>query len=236
MVNLASKPYNIYFGYNNNAKGMYLPVMPEKVEITRKGDGKTYDVMGLGQVNIIKAGELAKISFESFFPDKKNKYSFLSSEVLENPASWKSPEEYIKDLREWMASKHPIRFIYTGPNLLINLAVSIEQFDLSEIAGSGGDIGYEMTLKEYVFYSAKKITAVEKDGQTVLKTEPPMRPDERVPPTTYTLQPGDNLLKVSRRMLGDSGRWREIQKLNGIKEHELKSLQVGMVLKLPPRR
>lgn len=114
--------------------------------------------------------------------------------------------------------------------------MSIETFERYEIAGQPGDIFYTLKLKEYVFYSAQKIKAVQKDGQTVLQKEPAKRPDERVPVTTYTLKPGDTLMVVSRMQLGDSGRWREIQTLNGISNAELDNLPVGKVLQLPAKK
>jgi len=116
----------------------------------------------------------------------------------------------------------------------INIAASIEKFDWKEVAGTPGDIEYSITLKEYKFFSAQKVTAVkDTSGQTVLVKEPAPRPDMRVRPETYTLVKGDNLWKVAQRVLGDGSRHKEIQKLNGISEAEVGRLPVGMVLKIP---
>jgi len=49
----------------------------------------------------------------------------------------------------------------------------------------------------------------------------------------YTVRPGDSLWTIAATQLGDGGRWREIQALNGNLNGS--SLQVGMQLALPSR-
>ncbi len=51
------------------------------------------------------------------------------------------------------------------------------------------------------------------------------------PPKTYRVQRGDTLSAIARRTLGNSNRWGEIAKQNGI--NNARDLRVGMVLKLP---
>jgi len=50
---------------------------------------------------------------------------------------------------------------------------------------------------------------------------------------THTVQPGDTLAAIARRLLGDPGRFREIARLNGIANPDV--IRVGQVLKIPPR-
>jgi len=244
---MIAEDYNIYMSWNNNAEAIYLPVMPAKIELKRKGKDATYEIIGLGQISTIQARDLAEISFESFFParDRFPKdfpvgvyYPFLSSQVLKKPSNLITPAQYIKFISKWQDSRNPIRFIYKSPDFIINLPVSIVQFDRWEEAGSEGDIGYKITLKEYVFHSARKII-VTKDpvtGKQVAKQQPAQRLDERVRPKTYTLKPGDNLVKIARLWYNDSSMWKEIQKLNKITDAQLKKLPVGMVIKLPERK
>lgn len=40
-------------------------------------------------------------------------------------------------------------------------------------------------------------------------------------------------MKIAKRELGDGSRWKEIQKLNGLTDAQLKTLKIGSVLKLP---
>jgi hypothetical protein len=148
------------------------------------------------------------------------------------------PMRYVEYIMKWWETKRPIRFIFVGGNAYvggdghtvaeINTPASIEGFEWKEVAGSPGDIQYALQLKEYRFYAARKVQPTGA-AQTAAQT----RPDDRVPPRTYTLVAGDNLWKVAQKVLGDGSRWREIQRLNGITDAQIRSLPVGMVLKLP---
>lgn len=235
-----TKPFTMAISWNNGAEEWYFPVLPERVDIKRAGSGNDYDIIGLGKIKTIERTELAEISFESFFPAQR--YSFTNALLLtKQDGVTPDPNAYVNYINKWMHSGYPVRFLYIGQDArnkqyMINLAMSIESFERYEIAGQPGDIFYTLKLKEYVFYSAQKIKTVQKNGKTVLQKEPAKRPDERVPATSYKLKPGDTLIYVARTQLGDSGRWREIQKLNGITEAQLSSLQVGRVLQLPAKK
>lgn len=243
--------YAMEFSFNNGAEFFVVPVLPEKIEISRGGKGKTYDIVGPrgsttltdtelemgGEINVIKSPKLIEVSFSSIFPARM--YPFVVAQL-------KTPTKYLEYITRWMKSKHPIRFIFCGydaststqnkMNVVydLNIAASIEQFDWRESAGSPGDIEYTIRLKEYRFYSAQKITAAaDKDGNQVMYKQPPPRPDTRVRPQTYTVQQGDNLWKIGMKIFGRDGRWREIQKLNNLTNADVKKLQVGKVLKIP---
>ncbi|MDU5141058.1 MAG: LysM peptidoglycan-binding domain-containing protein [Paenibacillus dendritiformis] len=223
--------YYIRLSHNNGAEEFYFPVLPESIEIKKKGKGQSYNIVGLGEINVIHSRELAEISFESFFPVDRNA-PYLSI----NNALYRTPKDCINKISKWQGAKYPSRITIKAPNMSLSIACSIEQFDRREDAGSG-DIYFRLTLKEYRFYSPRKvIMAKDENGKTVLQKQPPKRLDERVPPTSYTLKPGEDLGKVARMQLNDETRWREIQKLNNLTDADLKKLKPGLVLKLPERR
>ncbi|BBH19833.1 peptidoglycan-binding protein LysM [Paenibacillus baekrokdamisoli] len=217
--------YEIELSYNSHAEFFSLPVLPETINVKEDGNGKTYTVAGIGEINVIKDPSLKEISFESIFP--AHNYPFIQEGVAFRP-----PGSYVQRIEHWKATKHPIRFIFIG-GFEINIPVSIESFEWSEIAGSGGDIEFKLSLKEYVFYGAKKIKVVKKKSGTTTKQDTPSRPNEKQTPKTYTMVAGDTLSKVAKKLLGDDSRWREIQKLNGLSDADLKKLPIGKVLKLP---
>ncbi|MEJ9164964.1 LysM peptidoglycan-binding domain-containing protein [Paenibacillus graminis] len=227
--------YSIELSFNNRAIWFELPVLPEEIEISGEGDGETYNILDLGQINVIKAPGLKTIQFESFFPaipPGGTVPSYVSS------ANWGQPADYIQLIEDWMNKRRPIRFIFTSQGLKINLAMSIEIFNYKEVAGSPGDFEYELELKEYVFYAAKKVKlkttpTAAGTAKTTTQKEPPKRPDERAKPKTVTVKAGDTLMKIAKRELGDGSRWKEIQKLNGLTDAQLKTLKIGSVLKLP---
>ncbi|WP_273483602.1 LysM peptidoglycan-binding domain-containing protein [Desulforamulus ruminis] len=247
---MADYKYEIFFSFNNSAEVFQIPVNPESIEISEGGKGKTYDLVGPkgsvliteeqqnapGEINVIKGPKLMEVSFSSIFPAEE--YPFVVVAPLPKPM------KYIEDIRRWKQTKHPIRFVLVGynaistqdqpkPELDINIAASIEKFDWKEVAGSPGDIEYSITLKEYKFYQAQKVVeATDANGNPVLYKQPTYE-NTRIRPQTYTVQQGDNLWKIGMKVFGRDGRWREIQKLNGLTEADLKKLQVGTVLKIP---
>lgn len=235
-----TKPFTMFMSWNNEAESWPFPVLPEKINIKRDGAGKDYDIIKTGKISTIEKPELVEISFESFFPT--NNYPFNQEIKHKKPDGTPDPHKYVFDIIKWWDTGYPVRFIYVGSDVVkdtskISLPMSIVSFERWEEGGSPGDIFYSLKLKEYVFYAAKRITAVtQADGTTVLRQEPTPRPDERVPNTTYTLKPGDTLIKVARMELGDSGRYREIQQLNKITDSDIKRLQIGRVLQLPPKK
>lgn len=259
MANLVLNPisglkYAIQLSFKNQSEQFLIPVLPESIEIKEQGQGKTYNIVGkgggseetrAGEVNVIKNPKLREVSFSSIFPAQA--YPFLSI----RPDFLKPPMEYVAYIRRWMNAKHPIRFIFAGSRYEtvtatrevnsfldydLNFPASIESFEWKEVAGSPGDIEYTLQLKEYVFYSAGRVTVVtQENGETVLVPQPPDRPDERVRPETYTLRrDGESLMEVAKRLLGTDERWKEIQELNNITADKIfLGLSAGTVLKIP---
>ncbi|WP_242066223.1 LysM peptidoglycan-binding domain-containing protein [Brevibacillus laterosporus] len=217
--------------YNNEEKIIYFPVLPESIEISDGSNSKTYTTVGLGEINVIKDPKLSGYKFSSEFPNQA--YPHVS-----RPANLKPPKEYVKLIQEWLKTKRPLRFIYTGQSFDINEAVSIESFDWKETAGMGGDIEFSMTLKKYKFYAAKKADILKiKDAsgkeKTVVQKKPAPRPTDKQPPKTHKIAKGDSLWVISKKAYGKGDRWKEIQKLNGLTDAQAKKLKVGTTLKLP---
>lgn len=220
-------PYGIELSFNDKAEGFQLPIMPGSLEISESASGKTYDIVALGEINVIKNPKLSEYEFSSLFPAQR--YPFVTVQTLLQPI------EYVNLILKWMESRQPIRFIFTSDRFDINTLASIESFDWKEVAGGAGDIDYDITLKRYVPYAAQKIeiSSQTPSATVVTATAAPARPDETQQPKSYILVSGDTLWAVAKKFLGNGARWPEIQKLNGIAEAEIKRLQIGRVLKLP---
>ncbi|MFB4326395.1 LysM peptidoglycan-binding domain-containing protein [Priestia sp. BR_2] len=218
--------YGVELSFNNKAEVLQLPINPSEMEVDETGRGNTYDVVGLGEINVIKDRQLTTYSFNGLFPAQW--YPFVTTDDLLHPV------EYIKMIEKWMTTKRPIRFIFTSDTYDINTPASIESFTWKEVAGSGGDIEYSLQLKKYVFYAARKIVKESTNGGgRVQKKKAAARPNDKQQPKTYTMVAGDSLWKVAQMKLGNGARWKEIQQLNGIKDAEIKRLPIGKVLKLP---
>ncbi|RCX22594.1 LysM domain-containing protein [Fontibacillus phaseoli] len=230
--------YSLTLSVNQDAEEILLPVLPEKIEFSESGNGKTYEISGLGEINVIKNMKLMEISFEGLLPA-----SWFPGANVPRNKTWFSPSHYLITIQKWRRRKLPVKLVVNLSGMEISLHVSIEKFTWSESGGAVGDIQYQISLKEYRPYSAKKVQVSEPDKQQAGGTgntapantanSAPPRPDTRIPPKTYTLVAGDSLWKVAKRFLGDGSKYKQIQSLNGIKDSELKKLPVGKVIKLP---
>ncbi|MCR8981575.1 LysM peptidoglycan-binding domain-containing protein [Brevibacillus laterosporus] len=217
--------------FNNQAEAFLFPVLPPEIEMSDGQNSKTYTTLGLGEINVIKASKLTDIKFSSEFPNQHYPY-------VVRPQNLRKPNEYKDMIIKWKESERPVRFIYTGQSFDINMAVSIESFVWKEVAGSGGDIEFTMTLKKYKFYAARKAETIKtKDAsgkeKTVVQKKPAPRPTDKQPPNTHKIAKGDSLWVISKKAYGKGDRWREIQKLNGLTDAQAKRLKVGTTLKLP---
>jgi LysM repeat protein len=220
--------YKMYFGINNGQEGFILPVLPEKIRFSESGDNKTYDLINLGEINTINLPKLTKISFESYFPFNNGPY--VTSEKLFEPAY------YVNKIREWRNKLLKIRFIFTGSPLEVNELFTIENFELTENGGEVGDIYYDIELKKYKNYGAKKVVVITQQAAnsnttTIVEKSAPVRPIETTPVNTHIVAAGDTLWYVAKRYLGNGNRFTEIAKLNDIKNPD--NIIVGQQLKLP---
>jgi len=222
----SNKKTNVYYAhmsYNNGTEGFQFPVNPSSVEVNETGQGKTYNVPGIGEINVIGSKSLSEISFNGLFPAQYYPFVNVKEDDLRQPV------QYILRVNKWMRTKHPVRFILSSETYNINTPATIESFTWNEAAGGNGDIEYSIKLKQYIFYRARKL----KSGLTSQASKGVARADEKQQPKTYKLVKNDTLWKVAQMHLGNGARWKEIQKLNGITDAEITRLQVGRVLKLP---
>src|SRR5690606_12534442 len=95
--------YGIYLSVDDGAQGFRLPVNPPEIEVEIPGQGKTYRIVKLGEINMIQTPSLSEISFESFFPAQR--YPFVVGEELFEPS------RYVEMIDEWRSQKKIIRLI-----------------------------------------------------------------------------------------------------------------------------
>lgn len=215
----------IYFAVNDREM-FRLPINPEKVNVKTEGDGEEFTIASLGRVNVPKYAKLESFSLESFFPAHPSHYS---------DTVFKQPTYYIELIKKWMTNRQPVRYIYVNGSFTINELVIIERFEYDESFGSE-DVNFSLELKKYVPFGPKKMKiAKAKNGtKQIVKKNTPTRQNTKPKPTTYTLKRGDSLWKVAQYYTGSGHRYRELQKLNGIKDSQLRRLPIGLVLKIPP--
>lgn len=220
--------YGIYLSVDDGAQGFRLPVNPPEIEVEIPGQGKTYRIINLGEINSIQAPGLSEISFESFFPAQR--YPFVVGEELLEPS------RYVEMIDEWRIQKKVVRLIVTDGTVDINMLASIEDFTWREVAGAVGDIEYEMTLKQYRPYGPKLVqikTQTQNNQPVASATKKETRQQTKPQPKVHVLKRGETLWALAQKYLGNGSRWPEIARLNGIKDSQVRSLPVGMQIKIP---
>lgn len=220
--------YGVYLSVDDGAREIRLPVNPPEIEVEIPGQGKIYRIVKLGEINSIQTPSLSEISFESFFPAQR--YPFVVGEELLEPSS------YVEMIDEWRRARKVVRLIVTDGTVDINMLASIEDFTWREVAGAVGDIEYEMTLKQYRPYGPKlvQIKTQTQNDQTVAAAEKKeTRPQTKPQPKVHVLKRGETLWALAQKYLGNGSRWPEIARLNGIKDSQVRSLPVGMQIKIP---
>ena len=213
----------IYLSFNNQAEAFEFPVLPEEVEIKESGNNKSHILQNIGEITVINTIKAPTLKVESFFPINSGPY--VTSKYL------LKPNEYIEKIKRWRDTGKPVRLVITGTSVDLSWACTIEDFSYKEKAGAVGDIEYIISFKEYRWFKVKKVEIVS-DSKTsqpaIAKTE--QRPVEKEMPKTYTVQKGDTLCSISKKCLGDSGKYKEIAQKNHIANPSL--IYPGQVLQL----
>lgn len=221
--------HGIYLSAKNDSEGFRLPVNPPSVEVQGSGNNEEYTIAGLGTVNVPGYESLDVYPIESYFPKHPTHLSV---------AEHVDPQTYIDHLNKWKKEKLPVRYIYVDGSFAINELTMIEQFEYGEFDGSG-DVNFTLSLKKHVPSAPKKMALVKKatatKPATVAKKSAPPTQNAKVTPKTYSLIKGDSLWKLAQKFLGSGTRYPEIQKLNGIKDSQLRKLPIGLKVKIPPK-
>lgn len=211
----------IYLSFNNQAEAFEFPVLPEEVEIKESGNNKSHILQNIGEITVINRIKAPTLKLESFFPINSGPY--VTSKYL------LKPNEYIEKIKRWRDTGKPVRLVITGTSVYLSWACTIEDFSYKEKAGAVGDIEYTISFKEYRWFKVKKVEIVS-DSKTsqpaIAKME--QRPVEKEIPKTYTVQTGDTLCSISKKCLGDSGKYKEIAQKNHIANPNL--IYPGQVL------
>lgn len=174
---------DIGFFFNFENLVVQLPINPAEIKVIKKVKSKTYEVVKLGDIEILKDRALAEIEFKTFLPQDT---WFPAIRTL---GEFKTPEFYHDFFETIFKSKKPVRFIVTGINL--NMLVSIQNYEFEYKAGEEGDPYISLKLREYRPYSIQtlKVQAEEtNDGNwgNVVVTKVSSSTPER-PPTEITI-------------------------------------------------
>jgi hypothetical protein len=205
------------------ADGNFVPlsVNPEMLPIEREGSNETTDIVGIGEVNLLRLPKLRTCTLESYFPAMGALGSFGGTKAY----------NWLKRLQE---TKKPLKLVVTRLN--ISMLMTIESLKRETRGGEHDDIYFSIELKEYKQYGIAKL---QRDAQGNIVDGVSKRTDvdtlignNPVASLTQPLKSDDTLWAVASKYLGDGSRWLEILALNPALGDGLGTL-LGVTLKLP---
>lgn len=217
--------YYFYMG------SVLLPITPEKFTLKVKNANKTMTLINEGEVNILKDAGLTDIEFDVLIPAVQ--YSFANY-----ADGFKSPAWFTNYFEELKVSKKPFQFIISRKmpdgRLLFdnNLTVSMESYTIKEQANKGFDLIVSIKLKQYRPFGTKIVKVIEDTASVVNQRDTSNSPAPKQG-TTYTVQKGDCLWNIAKRVYGDGSRYVAIYEANKDKIKNPNLIYVGQVLTIP---
>lgn len=182
--------------FERAGQSITLPVNPENIKINVPGNNEKVDIIGLGEILVLRRHGLATFDISSFFPADQ------------------SPLIYTTFLNNWKNADPPIPTQFTASGLGITMQVGIDDFSYDRRAGEENDFYYELSFTEYRPYGAKVL-----DLPAETAAAPPVEVPriDNTPPVSqfYVVKSGDSLWAISKRMGGQGGgNWRELYEEN----------------------
>lgn len=135
-------PIYLMLQYEHNM--MKFPVNPESLKMDIDSASGSAEIEGIGEVSVTSKPKLAKLNISSLFWHDVN--------VL--PATL-----YVNWIKKWQKSKKPAKFVATRFNY--SMTVTCEHFDYETRAGEEEDVYFNLQLKEYRPYGARRLNALE---------------------------------------------------------------------------
>lgn len=213
--------------YTMYLDGVAVPVTPSKIDVKVANQNETLNLIDGSEINILKEPGLSKISFSLLLPNVA--YPFATG--------GQKAQYYLNHLERLKTGKQPFQWILnrslpTGKTLFFtNLTVTLEDYQITDDAGTGFDITVKVNLKQYKSYGTKTVKLQDDNTATV---EQPPRPTSTVPQNkTYTVKSGDCLWNIAKKELGNGSRYIEIYNLNKDKIKNPNLIYPGQVLTLP---
>ena len=204
----------IYIILSYGLKALKFPINPESLRIDRGSSAETVDIEGLGEVSVPISPKLATVSINSFFWQARNQIpSFM----------------YVRWIENWQRSKKPAKLIVTRFNY--SMLVTCERFSHEMKAGEEEDIYFELDLKEYRPYGARRLAAKESiwteiedtlnrvTSPVLFEIPRPVRSSENKPKTSggkvfKVEKPYFTLLSITKHLTGNTEKWQELYEAN----------------------
>lgn len=206
--------------YENLNESIILPVNPSEFVISGGGTSFTdIQVVNGGERTVIGNRQMRNIAFSSFFPRDYDPSYCVEKSTL-------SPLEMVKKINTWRESGKIVKLLITEMDL--NIYTTIRKFDYREKGGEPGDIYYDIEFKEFEFIKIREV------GAESVKTEQMSdRPETSATPSTYTVQEGDCLWNIAKKIYGSGSDCEKIFNANSPPIKNANLIYAGQVLTIP---
>ncbi|QVY60926.1 LysM peptidoglycan-binding domain-containing protein [Cytobacillus gottheilii] len=210
--------------------GLQLPVTPAEMTMSITNQNKTISLINDGEVNILKVAGLTDISFTAVIPQARYPFAVYKD-------GFKDAAFFLDKFEKLKIGQKPFQFIVSrvspAGKLLFdtNMAVSLEEYEITEDAENGMDLEVSFKLKQYRAYGTKKAVVKQESSSAAKKTvkAKSSRSSSKTPPKTHKVVSGDTLWALCKKYLGNGSRYPEIAKLNKIPNPDL--IYPGQVIK-----
>lgn len=209
---------------------MEIPIPPPEMTTTVSGKNETIDLIGKGEVNILKPAGLTEVSFKFMLPNSN--YPFNQSTLFKG----RKAKYYIDELKK-IKKKGVIQFIMVrmspkGSMLaMTNMKATLEDWSIEEAAEEGLDMYANVKLKKWKDWGAKRIEVTTDENGNAKGTVQSDRPTtSKEVPKSVKSGFGATLQQVVRTQLGNPDNLFAIAALNKIAVPAL--LTYGQLIKL----
>ena len=210
---------------------MQIPIPPKELTTTINGKNETMDLLGKGEVNIIKPAGLTDISFKFLLPNSD--YPFNESMLFKS----KKAKYYIDELEKLKTTKTIFQFIVVrmkpGGQMLAmtNMKCTLENYNIDEDADNGFDAYATVSLKQWKQWGAKRIEVkTDKDGTAKGSVKQDRPTTNKAVASTAKVSRGQTLQQMVKKELGNTDNLFKIAALNKIAVPAV--LSVGQVIQL----
>lgn len=210
---------------------MQIPIPPKELVTTINGKNETMDLLGKGEVNIIKPAGLTDVAFKFLLPNSD--YPFNESMLFKS----KKAKYYIDELEKLKTTKTVFQFIVVRmkPNgqmlAMTNMKCTLENYTIEEDADNGFDSYANVSLKQWKPWGAKRIEIkTDKDGVAKGSVKQDRPVDGKVVATQAKASKGQTLQQIVKKQLGNTDNLFQIAALNKIAVPAV--LGVGQVIQL----
>ena len=193
----------IYLKEKGNKKSKFIfSSMPKEITTSVDTNYQTYSLLNRGSVKIAKGVEPEQLSWSGEFFGKAKRNEAI---VIKN--KWVAPQTCKKILKKWQKQRTVLTLIIT--EMGVNMDVTIADFETTAYGAYGNlqySISFESAESLRIYTDSEKKTGTGKKKTTARSSAKKSK--------SYTVQTGDNLWKISKRMYGSGSKWQKIYNVN----------------------